>query len=96
MLDETLTLLHVDNVRECRACPWRYACGGGCPVMKLATLDGDEKNARAAEYGRRINCDFSKAVMTELLWDTATQVKQRLDSGKARPEAVSVDRASFC
>ncbi len=96
MLDETLTLLHVDNVRECRACPWRYACGGGCPVMKLATLDGGEKNARAAEYGRRINCDFSKAVMTELLWDTASQVKQRLQSGKARPEAVSVDRASFC
>ena len=96
LLDDTMTLLHVDGVRECRACPWRYACGGGCPVMKLATLNGAERNPRAEEYGRRINCDFSKAVMTELLWDTAAQAKDRLDAGKGPPEALAVDRTAFC
>ena len=94
--DELKVSLHVDSVRECRACPWRYACGGGCPVMKLAMLNGVEKNPKAEEYGRRINCDFTRAVLTELLWDTAEQAKDRLNSGKGRPEALPVERPSFC
>jgi uncharacterized protein len=96
LLDETTVSLHVDNLRECRACPWRYACGGGCPVMKLATLYGVEKSPSAAAYGRRINCDFTKAVMTELLWDVAGKVKSRADIGKRLPEELPIDRISFC
>ncbi|MGC9966146.1 MAG: radical SAM protein [Syntrophobacteraceae bacterium] len=96
LLDEMTVFLHVDNLRECSACPWRYACGGGCPVMKLATLYGVEKTPRAVEYGRRINCDFTRAVLTELLWDVAAKVKERVDTGKRQPEQLPIDRTSFC
>lgn len=96
LLDDLSVSLHVDNCRECRACPWRYACGGGCPVMNLGTLYSVEANPRAAEYGRKINCDFGKAVMTELLWDAAGQAKRRVDTDKRQPEELPIDRTSFC
>jgi uncharacterized protein len=96
LLDELKASLHVDKLRQCRACPWRYACGGGCPVMKLAMLNGAEKNPRAAEYGRRINCDFTRAVLTELLWDTADKARDRLENGSGNAEVLPVERASFC
>ncbi|MBI2899248.1 MAG: radical SAM protein [Planctomycetes bacterium] len=96
LLDETTAALHVDNLRECRECPWRYACGGGCPVMKLAGVYGFKESPKAREYGWRINCDFTQAVLTELLWDMAGQAKGRLDSGEGRPEEPPVERVSFC
>jgi uncharacterized protein len=97
LLDESSVSLHVDNVQECKGCAWRYVCGGGCPVMKLAHLSGVPANPRAQEYGRRINCDFTKAVLTELLWDTAGKLKEKLGSFRSGAEAAApVDRPSFC
>lgn len=94
LLDESSVSLHVDNVAECSGCAWRYVCGGGCPVMKLAHVDGATASPRVQEYGRRINCDFTRAVLTELLWDTAGKVREKL--GSARPGAEAVDRPAFC
>ncbi len=96
LLDESSVALHVDNVRDCRECAWRYACGGGCPVMKLTHVEGAPASPRAEEYGRRINCDFTRAVLTELLWETAGQVRDRLAGKGAAPAAAAVDRSSFC
>ncbi len=96
LLDETTVSLHVDNLQGCStSCPWRYACGGGCPVMRLALYEV-EKNPWAAEYGRRIVCDFSKAVLTECLWDMAKKVKSHVDSGNRQPEGFPIDRTPFC
>jgi uncharacterized protein len=74
-MDAATAALHVDNVEGCRACPWRYACGGGCPVLNQVQFDAAEKNAEALEYGRKLNCDFTKAILTELLWDIADEAK---------------------
>jgi uncharacterized protein len=93
LLDESSVALHVDNVRECKGCAWRYVCGGGCPVMKLAHVDGVPANSRAQEYGRRINCDFTQAVLTELLWDTAGKLKEKVGAVRS---GEAVDRPSFC
>jgi len=96
LLDRSSVSLHVDNVPGCKACAWRYACGGGCPVMKLACLDGAPASPRAEEYGRRINCDFTRAILTELLWDTATRLRGQLGPGTPQADGDPVDRTSFC
>jgi hypothetical protein len=38
-------------------------------------FDAAERNAEALEYGRKLNCDFTKAILTELLWDIADEAK---------------------
>jgi len=71
-LEEMFTALHVDNREDCRTCAWRYACGGGCPVMNLARIGGGaRKSARVAEYCRRITCDLSRAILADVLWRLA-------------------------
>lgn len=74
MLDDLTRRLHVDNMDRCRACPWRYSCGGGCPVTSLVEQDVPPEHANALAYGRRLACDFNRAILAELLWDMADQV----------------------
>jgi len=31
--------LHVDRMAECASCPWRYLCGGGCPLWRLTVSE---------------------------------------------------------
>jgi uncharacterized protein len=96
MLAATMTALHVDNLEKCCVCPWRYACGGGCPLMKLARLDGVERSPKTAEYGRKIGCDFTKAVLSELLWDVADEVRTSAAGGQPQPTSPPPERALFC
>jgi len=96
MLAAMMTTLHVDNLENCCVCPWRYACGGGCPLMKLARLDGVERSPKAAEYGRKIGCDFTKAVLSELLWDVADEVRTSVAGGQPQLTPSSPERARFC
>jgi uncharacterized protein len=72
-LDAMLRALHVDNREDCRECAWRYACGGGCPVMNLARLRGAENSPAVVRYSRRITCDLSQAILAEALWGLADQ-----------------------
>lgn len=79
-LEEMMRVLHVDHRADCRDCAWRYACGGGCPVMHLARV-GAEERPRVAEYTRAITCDFSRAVLAAGLWDLADASATRPASG---------------
>jgi uncharacterized protein len=69
---------------RCRACAWRYACGGGCPVMNLARLRGAESRPRVVDYSRRITCDLSRALLADSLWGLADQAR---DAGPAPGES---------
>lgn len=96
-LVEMTEALHVDNVSGCDACSWRYACGGGCPVIKLAPVDGTAggigNSAKALEYGRKINCEFTQAILTELLWDMADETMTGMADARAEPGS---DRTLYC
>ena len=83
--------LHVDNVAGCDHCAWRYACGGGCPVVKLAPLSDAGAHAKAIDYSRKINCDFTQAVLAELLWDMADDVRRGTEAAPNPAE-----RPLFC
>ncbi|MEN6439414.1 MAG: radical SAM protein [Syntrophobacter sp.] len=95
-LDRALVSLHVDNVAKCSRCAWRYACGGGCPIMSLAPMKESEKSAWAVEYGHRINCDLTKAILEELLWDVADQVMAGIADGHGTLPEEAPDRTNFC
>ncbi|MBM4273958.1 MAG: radical SAM protein [Deltaproteobacteria bacterium] len=95
-LDETLLALHVDNLEECNSCPWRYACGGGCPLTKLARWDGVASSPKAAEYARRISCDFTKAVLTEMLWDLADEARTDLAGGQQQAALSAPESTLYC
>lgn len=95
-LEKTLLSLHIDNVEKCRSCPWRYACGGGCPVMNLAPMEEGERSAWAVEYGRRINCDFTRAILEELLWDVAGQVMAGIADGQEQLSGPAPERPLYC
>jgi len=95
-LQETLKSLHVDNLEECRDCPWRYACGGGCPLTKLARRDGVIGSPQATEYARRIGCDFTKAVLAEMLWDMADEVRTDLAEGQQQAPPSVAESTLYC
>jgi uncharacterized protein len=79
-LDDMLEALHVDRREECRSCAWRYACGGGCPVMVLAratAMDPNNPKPRVAEYARRITCELSQAILADALWDLADGASEK-------------------
>jgi uncharacterized protein len=44
----------VEDLDACQACPWRYVCAGGCPLMRRA-------------YGHFPYCDVYQAIVPELL-----------------------------
>ena len=71
-LEEMMRALHVDRRAQCGGCAWRYACGGGCPVMHMARV-GAETRPRVAEYCRAVTCDYSQAMLTAGLWDLANR-----------------------
>lgn len=71
-LDDMRTALHVDNREDCRVCAWRYACGGGCPVLYLARQNnGAAKNPKVLEYCHAITCDLSRAIIADMFWELA-------------------------
>jgi len=74
-LDAMLQALHVDHREDCRECAWRYACGGGCPVMNLARLRGAAERPGVVRYSRRITCDLSRALLAQSLWRLADQTR---------------------
>ncbi len=93
-LTEMARRLQVDSVPHCQDCAWRYACGGGCPVMSLSQSEWTHEPA-VAEYIRRIQCDFNQAILIELLWDYADAAKagvtgHALASGEAAPDLAHI------
>jgi uncharacterized protein len=83
-LDQMLKAMHVDHRADCRACVWRYACGGGCTVMNQARSRAAEKRPGVADYSRRIMCDLSQTLLADALWGLADQAQAGLakDAGQ--------------
>lgn len=56
---QTLPNLPVDERADCRACPWRYACAGGCPLLAW--------HAHGSWDSRSPYCDVYRAIFPDLL-----------------------------
>lgn len=78
--------LAIDNLAECRRCPWRSLCGGGCSVPRL--LIGPETAApvKVRDYARSVNCAFVTAAYELLLWERSDRAYGAL-TGAGRPAA---------
>jgi len=63
--------------------------------MSLAPMKESEKSAWAVEYGRRINCDLTRAILEELLWDVADQVMAGIADGHGTVPQEAPDRTNF-
>lgn len=73
--------LHVDRRADCKACNWRYLCGGGCPVQQLIIKGREEElTPRAHAYCKDLNCYYTKKILTILLWDAAQKADQNFAS----------------
>jgi uncharacterized protein len=70
--------LSTDNLPECRRCPWRSLCGGGCAVPRLRIGPDSDAPVAVMEYARRVNCAFTAAGYELLFWDQATRTHASL------------------
>lgn len=74
--------LHVDNIEECKDCPWKYLCGGGCPVKRLTVDNNPNATAGVKAYCHNVTCKTTKALAEIVLWEMAkkryTEVKSEL------------------
>lgn len=89
--------LHVDRRDDCKKCNWRYLCGGGCPVQQLI-IKGREKELtpKAQTYCERLNCDYTKKILTILLWDAAQKADEQFRSATTPMEGPVQRDARFC
>ena len=88
--------LHVDQRPDCKACSWRYLCGGGCPVQMLAMKGRTDLSAKAQDYCDRINCEYTKKVLEVLLWEYADQASRVADGGEAAAGPCTGSEAKYC
>jgi uncharacterized protein len=65
--------LHVDHIVECKSCPWRYICGGGCPVWRLTVSDNPGVTDGIKGYCKEVACKNTKKIIEMLLWDKAQE-----------------------
>ena len=63
--------LHVDHLPRCRACDWRYLCGGGCPVQRVTLAGHPRATPAALAYADDIPCATARTVIEEILWHQA-------------------------
>ncbi len=78
--------LNVDRLEKCAKCPWRYLCGGGCPVGRL-TVDRNPNASPAVKvYWEKIRCDYTQSVLELLLWRKA---EESATAGPVEPDRVS-------
>ena len=71
VLEAMYASLHVDHRDDCRACPRRYLCGGGCPVGRLSVSGNARASPAVKAYCEKIACDFTRGVLDLLLWERA-------------------------
>ena len=69
--------LRVDRREDCKACPWRYACGGGCPLARLTVLENPRSSEAVKDYGRRMPCAFARGPLEDLLWRRGREAAAR-------------------
>ena len=52
----------VDDQPDCRTCPWRYACGGGCPLLRGTTLHSEYCRVYQALYPELVKLEGQRLV----------------------------------
>jgi uncharacterized protein len=78
--------LHVDNVEDCKSCPWRYVCGGGCPLGLLTVFGNPRATVGVKDYSRQIRCEYTRKMLELMLWDKAElTASSALEGYRARP-----------
>jgi len=65
--------LHVDSLEGCKRCPWRYLCGGGCPLGRLTVTNNPAATTKVESYCKEVRCDLTKSVLELLLWEKADE-----------------------
>lgn len=73
VLADIFNRVSVANVDECRNCAWRHLCCGGCPLGRLTVPDNPLASDTVKEYCRRMQCDYTKAILEMVLWKKATE-----------------------
>ena len=88
--------LHVDHLDDCKGCPWRYVCGGGCPLGRLAIVDNPMATDTERTYWKRMNCDYTKRIMELVLWRRAEETASQLLDSQRSPDAVAAAASTIC
>lgn len=69
-LQNVQRLTSVESIPQCQECPWRYACAGGCPLLRSSSLH--------SSY-----CRVYRAVLPELVKIEGRRLLANLSSSKA-------------
>ncbi|MCJ7596631.1 MAG: SPASM domain-containing protein [Desulfobacterales bacterium] len=94
VLDWMMDLLHVDNLEDCRRCPWRYLCGGGCPVGRLIILDNPGVTPKVETYCGKISCEYTKKILELLFWELATEASLSIENVTPQEASVAIDHSN--
>jgi uncharacterized protein len=57
----------VEDRSECRACPWRSACGGGCPLLRQTSLHDDYCQVYQALFPELLRLEGNRLVANQSL-----------------------------
>jgi uncharacterized protein len=57
----------VDDRSECQACPWRMACGGGCPLLRQTSLHDDYCQVYQALFPELLRLEGNRLVANQSL-----------------------------
>jgi uncharacterized protein len=88
--------LHVDHLEDCKSCPWRYICGGGCPLGRLTVLNNPLATPKVLTYCKKITCDYTKKIMEILMWEKAQETAANLMGNFKMSEAIGVGPIIHC
>lgn len=96
VLGRIYNYLHVDQREDCKACPWRYICGGACALGRLTIFDNPVASERVRDYCRCITCEYTKRMLELLLWDKAQEVVSSFLENNRRDGASGTVDAFIC
>ncbi len=88
--------LHVDRMDDCKACSWRYMCGGGCPLWRLTVQNNNRASAGVIRYCKGMSCDYTKRIIEVVLWDKAKETASKLMDDLRRVETKVDANTIYC
>ena len=96
VLDWMMEYLHVDNMKECKGCAWRYICGGGCPVGKLTVFENPVASPKTVKYCSDVRCNYTKKTIELLLWDLAREAGVSVKRGISKKNSAAIHHSANC
>jgi len=88
--------LQVDHLEDCKSCPWRYMCGGGCPLGRLTILNNPKASAKVRRYCKHITCNYTRTILELLMWDKAREASETFLNSRRRSERGDILRTTRC